>query len=78
MLEYAEKAADVVAVYTGAMIADHDEAALEDAFGTSNAGYVNEVVTITADSEENAFRVKAAASTEEAAEKGLAYAVRKI
>lgn len=74
----AEKAADVVAVYTGAMIADHDEAALEDAFGTSNAGYVNEVVTITADSEENAFRVKAAASTEEAAEKGLAYAVRKI
>ena len=74
----AEKAADVVAVYTGAMIADHDEAALEDAFGTSNAGYVNEVVTITADSEENAFRVKAEASTEEAAEKGLAYAVRKI
>ena len=74
----AEKAADVMAVYTGAMITEHDGAVLQEAFGTDNAGYVNEVVTITADSEENAFRVKTAASTEEAAKKGLAYAVRKI
>ena len=71
-------AADVLAVYTGAMVSDHDEAALEDAFGTNNAGYANEVVTIGADSEENTFRVTVAASTKEMAEKGMAYAAQKI
>ncbi len=71
-------AADVVAVYSGAMVANHDDAELEDAFGTSNAGYVNEVVSITAASEENTFRVTAYASEQETAEKELAYVVRKV
>lgn len=73
-----QSAADILAVYTGAMITDHDEAALEEAFGTSNAGYAGEVVTINANSEENAFRVTVAAATKEMAEKGMAYVARKI
>ena len=71
-------AADVVAVYSGAMVANHDDAELADAFGTSNAGYVNEVVSITAASEENTFRVTAYASEQETAEKELAYVSRKV
>ena len=73
-----ESAADVLAVYSGAMISDHDEAALEDAFGTSNAGYANEVVTIAANSEENTFRVTVYATERETAEKELAYVARKV
>ena len=71
-------AADVLAVYTGAMIADHDGAALLEAFGTNNAGYVSEVVSFSTDSAENSFRVTVYASTKEAAEKGLAYVAGKI
>ena len=71
-------AADVVAVYCGAMTADHDEAELEEAFGTTNAGYAGEVVAITAGSGENTFRVTAYASDRETAEKELAYAARKV
>ena len=73
-----ESAADVVAVYSGAMVAIHDDAELEGAFGTSNAGYANEVVTIAAGSEENTFRVTAYAPERETAEKELAYAARKV
>ena len=73
-----ESAADVLAVYTGAMITEHDGAALQEAFGTDNVGYVNEVVAFSTDSAENSFRVRVYASTQEAAEKGLAYVTGKI
>ena len=71
-------AADVLAVYTGAMTADHDETELEAAFGTVNAGYAEEVTAITAVDGENAFLVTVYAAEKEQAEKGLAYAGRKI
>ena len=73
-----ESAADVLAVYTGAMTADHDEAALEEAFGTANAGYAGEVVSIRRENDENAFRVTVYGSDRETAEKGLAYVAQKI
>lgn len=73
-----ESAADVLAVYTGAMITEHDGAALQEAFGTDNAGYVNEVVAFSTDSAENSFRVRVYTSAQEAAEKGLAYVTGKI
>ena len=71
-------AADILAVYTGAMMAEHDGTALQEAFGTDNAGYVNEVVSITADSADNSFSIAVYASTQEAAEKGLAYVAGKV
>lgn len=71
-------AADLLAVYTGALAAEHDGAALQEAFGTDNAGYVSEVVSFTADTVENSFRVAVYAQTREAAEKGLAYVAGKI
>ena len=71
-------AADILAVYTGAMVTEHDGVALQEAFGTDNAGYVNEVVAITADNAENSFRAAVYAPTQEAAEKGLAYVAGKI
>ena len=71
-------AADVLAVYTGAMTADHNEAELEAAFGTVNAGYAEEVTAITTISGENAFTVTVYAAEKEQAEKGLAYVSRKI
>lgn len=71
-------AADILAVYTGAMETDHDGAELQDAFGTDNAGYAKEMVTIEAVPGENAFRVTVKAGTEEAAGKGMAYVAEKI
>ena len=73
-----ESAAEVLAAYTGAMATEHDGAALREAFGTENAGYVNEVVSIAADSAENSFRAAVYAPTKEAAEKGLSYVAGKI
>lgn len=71
-------AEEILAVYTGAMTADHEEAALLDAFGTDNAGYALEVVSIVADPSENSFTVTVWASEKEKAEKGLAYVSRII
>lgn len=71
-------AADVLVVYTGAMMADHDEAELEAAFGTVNTGYAEEVTAITADGSENAFTVKVYGAEKEQAEKGLAYVSRMV
>lgn len=73
-----ESTADLTAVYTGAMITEHDGAVLQEAFGTDNAGYVNEVVTFAEYSTENSFRVTVYAATQEAAEKGLAYVAGKV
>ncbi len=71
-------AAEILAVYTGTMIADHDTKAVMNAFGTDNAGYANEIVMITADNAENSFTVRVWASEKETAEKGLAYVAQKI
>lgn len=71
-------ATDVLAVYSGVMITDHDEDALLEAFGTSNAGYAGELVSIKADSAENSFTVTVLGSGKETAEKGLAYVSKKI
>lgn len=73
-----DSAADVLAVYTGAMETDHDEAALEEAFGTPVAGYVKEITAIRTVDCENAFRVTVYAAGREAAEKGLGYVCRKV
>ena len=69
---------DVLAVYTGAMITDHDPASLEEAFGTTSPGYAGEVVSIIGNSAENSFRVSVYASSEEAARKGLEYVAGRI
>ena len=71
-------AADILAAYTGAMSADHEEAAITEAFGTGNAGYVREVVSMTSDPSENSFTVKVLAAEKEKAEKGLEYVSGKI
>jgi len=71
-------AADILAAYAGAMTADHDEAAILEAFGTENAGYAREMVQIAADAAENSFTVTVRASEKEKAEKGLAYVSEKI
>lgn len=73
-----EKAADILAVYTGAMTADHDEVQIQEAFGTDNAGYARELVQIAADNAENTFTVTVWGSEKEKAEKGLAYVSGKI
>ena len=73
-----DSAADVLAVYSGAMETGHDEAALEEAFGTPVAGYVKEITSIHSVDGENAFLVTVYAADQEAAEKGLAYVSRKI
>lgn len=71
-------AGDVLAVYTGAMGADHDAAALLEAFGTENAGYAGEVVSIAAEPAENSITVRVYRASEEAAKKGLEYVSVKI
>ena len=71
-------AADLLAVYTGAMSAEHDENAILDAFGTENPGYARELVKITEDPAENSFTVTVWAAEKEKAEKGLAYVSGKI
>ena len=76
--EISEGTADVLAVYTGAMAANHEEAALAEAFGTENAGYAREVVSIAADPTENSFMVTVWASGKEKAEARLAYVSEKI
>ena len=73
-----EFTADVLAVYTGAMETDHDEAALAEAFDTPVAGYVKEITVIHTVDGENAFLVTVYAADREAAEKGLAYVSRKV
>lgn len=70
--------ADILAAYTGAMTADHDETAILEAFGTANAGHVRELVSITADASENSFTATVWAADKEKAEKGLAYVSGKI
>ena len=69
---------DLLAVYTGAMGTDHDLAALAEAFGTENAGFAGEVVSIASDPAENSFTVKVYGASEEAAKKGMAYVSGKI
>ncbi len=71
-------AGDILAVYTGAMGADHDAAVLLEAFGTENAGYAGEVVSMTAEPTENSFTVRVYGASEEAAKKGLDYVSGKI
>ena len=73
-----ESAENILAVYTGAMSADHEEAAIMDAFGTDNAGYAREVVSIVSDPAESSFTVKVLAAEKEKAEKGLAYVSGKV
>ena len=73
-----DASADVLAVYTGAMETDHDETALEEAFGTPVAGYVKEVAVIRTVDGEDTFCVTVYGADREAAEKGLAYVSRKI
>lgn len=71
-------AADILTAYTGAMTTDHKETAILEAFGTANAGYARELVSIIADSSENSFTVTVWAADKEKAEKGLAYVSGKI
>ena len=71
-------AGDVLAAYTGAMGVDHDASALLAAFGTENAGYAGEVVSIAAKPVENSFTVRVYGASEEAAKKGLEYVSGKI
>ena len=73
-----EKAADILAVYTGAMTADHDEAQIQEAFGTDNAGFARELVQIAADEAEKSFTVTVWGAEKEKAEKGLEYVSGKI
>ena len=73
-----DSAADVLAVYTGAMETDHDETELAEAFGTPVAGYVKEITAIRIADGENAFLATVYAADEETAEKGMAYVSRKI
>lgn len=77
-LEEPASAADVLAVYTGAMGTEHDEAALLEAFGTGNAGYAREVVSVESVPGENSFTVKVYAADAEKAGKGMAYVSGKI
>lgn len=70
--------ADILTAYTGAMAADHDEAAILEAFGTENPGYARELVSITSDPTENSFTVSVRGADEEKARKGLAYVSGKI
>lgn len=70
--------ADILTAYTGAMAADHDEAAILEAFGTENPGYARELVSITSDSAENSFTVSVRGAEEEKVRKGLAYVSAKI
>ena len=74
----ASAAPDLLAAYTGAMISDHDAAAVPEAFGTENVGYARELVRITADQTESSFTVMVWASDQEKAEKELAYVSEKI
>ena len=62
-------AGDVLAAYTGAMGVDHDASALLAAFGTENAGYAGEVVSIAAEPAENSFTVRVYGASEEVAKK---------
>ena len=71
-------AEEVLAVYTGAMVSDHDTAEVLEAFGTDNPGYAEELVSIITDPAEKSFIVKVWSSDREKAEKGLAYAAGKI
>jgi hypothetical protein len=69
---------EILAAYTGTMTADHDEAAISEAFGTDNAGFARELVSITADPVENSFTTVVRNAEKEKAEKGLAYVAGKI
>ncbi len=69
---------DILEAYTGAMTADHEVTALQEAFGTENAGYAREVVSIAADPETRSLMVKVWASEEERAKKELEYVSGKI
>ena len=69
---------DVLEAYTGAMTADHEVTALQEAFGTENAGYAREVVSVAADPETRSLMVKVWASEEERAKKELVYVSGKI
>lgn len=71
-------AADILEAYTGSMTADHDVSALQENFGTDNAGYAGEVVSIAADPAARSFTVKVWASEEERAQKELEYVSEKI
>ena len=73
-----ESAADVLAVYTGAMKTEHEKAEILEAFGTENAGYARELVKIIPEAEENSFTVTVWGSDKEKAEKELAYVSGKI
>lgn len=69
---------DLLAAYTGAMMSDHDTAAIQAVFGTENTGYARELVRITADQTENSFTVTVWAPDQEKAKKELAYVSGKI
>ena len=69
---------DLLAAYTGAMMSDHDAAAILEAFGTENTGYARELVRITADQTECSFTVTVWASDQKKAEKELTYVSGKI
>ena len=71
-------AQDIAAAYTAAMEGEHDEAALQEAFGTDNAGYAKEVVSIAAVPGENSFTVRVLAADAEKAGKGMEYAAKRI
>ena len=73
-----ETGGDILTVYTGAMGVEHDASALLEAFGTENAGYAGEVVSIAAESAENTFTVRVYGASAEAAKKGLDYVCGKI
>ena len=70
--------ADILTAYTGAMAADHEEAAIREAFGTDNPGYARELVSIASDPAENSFTISVRGADEEKARKGLAYVSGKI
>ena len=66
-------AVDLLAAYTGVLTADHDAAAIQEAFGMDNPGYAVELITIVSDPAECSFTVTAYAAEKEQAEKELAY-----
>ena len=69
---------DLLATYTGAMMSDHDAAAVLEVFGTENVGYARELIRITADQAENSFTVTVWAPDQERTKKELAYVSGKI
>ena len=69
---------DAAAAYTGAMDGEHEEAALLEAFGTDNAGYARETVSIAMVPGENSFTVRVFAADAEKAAKGLEYVSKRI